>query len=283
MRSPITWFLRRPAWKMPRFQHRGNSILTCHSLLYEEYALSDGGNILWSNLIPSLNSHLLHSTHLFPQARCLHPLRYSPTLQIMLLLYLLIPLSLSYIATSYTETCTGGCTTATLLDFFGYGLYNASVIAANPTATTYLLACIPQYSGDCNNDGTTVNLTAINGPSTAGLIATDTRKSASWEYHCPVTDFKISSCIYMDSSIVPSGSVISGEFHSSGAFSTFTGPTVLSDSTVLSDGFTEITNVVLLVTGGVEKLATLTEPASTLPTTSEVGSCGSSNVTTEGM
>ena len=197
--------------------------------------------------------------------------------------YLLLLPSLFHIVTSYTERCIEACTTATLLDFFGYRFYNASVIAANPTTTTYLLTYTPQYSGDCNNDGTTVNLTTINGPSTAGLIVIDTLKSASWEFHCPVTDFKISSCTYMESSILPSGSVISGEFHSSGAFSTFTGPTVLSDSTVLSDGFTEITNVVLLVTGGVEKLATLTEPASTLPTTSEVGSCGSSNVTTEGM
>jgi hypothetical protein len=196
--------------------------------------------------------------------------------------YLLL-LSFFHIVTGYTETCIAVCTTATLLDFFGYRLYNASVIAANPTATTYLLACTPQYSGDCNNDGTTVNLTAINGPSTAGLIGIDTRKSASWEYQCPVTDFKISSCTYIISSILPSGSVISGEFHSSGAFSTLTGPTVLSDSTVRSEGFTEITNVVLLVTGGVEKLATLTEPASMPATTSGVGSSGNSSVTTGGM
>jgi len=170
-------------------------------------------------------------------------------------------------------------TTAALLDFDGYKGYNVSIIAAGPTATTYFLECIPQYSDDYNNDGMTVNITAIQGPSTAGMIIIDTRASASYEYRCPVTDFSISFCTYLASSILPSGSSDTQGLGSGVEGETvIAGPTTFTDATVITDGVTEITTVVVYVTGGVEKLATLSGSDATVTgNTSGFGGSGSSS------
>lgn len=172
--------------------------------------------------------------------------------------YLLLLCIYFYIAIS--EQTTKPWTTAHLLDFNGYRGYNVSIVAADATATTYFLACtptVPGYSGNCNNDGMTVNITAIQGPSTAGMIIIDTRASASWEYRCPVTDFSIKSCTYTESSILPSGSSDTQGLGSGFEGETVVvGPTTFTNAMVVTDDVTEITTVVVYITDGVEKLAT---------------------------
>jgi hypothetical protein len=62
----------------------------------------------------------------------------------MMIFQFLLPLFTIFIIVVTQDDSISKTTTATLLDFDGYERYNASIIAADKTATTYYLAGAPQ-------------------------------------------------------------------------------------------------------------------------------------------
>lgn len=89
-------------------------------------------------------------------------------------------------------------TTTTIVDFAVSD--PASVVAADATATTYWMACVPNANQGCGTSSPFPTYTVVGGPSTAGFTFVDEGLQLSVRTECGCENYTPTTCTYEASS-----------------------------------------------------------------------------------